>query len=265
MLVATWNVNSVKARHDRLLAFLDRARPDVLCLQELKTVDEGFPFEAVQARGYEAAAYGQKTYNGVAILSRHPLSHVVRGFDDGADEDAQARLVEARVSPANGPSLTVISAYVVNGASVGSDKWAYKLAWMDRLEKTLAARHDPASPLVLAGDFNVAPTDADVKNVARWAGTVLTHEAVRGALARWRAWGLSDAFRAAVPEDPAAPGPFSWWDYRNLGFPKNDGLRIDHVYATAALRPAEAWVDRDERRAGETAPSDHAPVLVRFA
>ena len=108
MLVATWNVNSVKARHDRLLAFLDRARPDVLCLQELKTVDEGFPFEAVQARGYEAAAYGQKTYNGVAILSRHPLSHVVRGFDDGADEDAQARLVEARVSPADGPSLTVI-------------------------------------------------------------------------------------------------------------------------------------------------------------
>lgn len=265
MLVATWNVNSVKARNDRMLAFLDRTRPDVLALQELKTVDDGFPFEAVAERGYAAAVYGQKTYNGVAILSLHPLEAVVRGFDDRDDEDPHARLVSATVSPADSLPLTVVSAYFPNGATVGSDKWAYKTAWMARLERMLAARHRPDERLILTGDFNVAPTDADAKNPDRWDGSVLTHDDVRDALTRLRAWGFADAFRAVVPEDAAAPGPFSWWDYRNLGFPKNDGLRIDHVYATAALRPVEAWVDRDERRTGATPPSDHAPVLVRFA
>lgn len=256
MKLATWNVNSVKARHERLLAFLDRERPDVLCLQELKGVDDAFPYDAVRAHGYEAAVYGQKTYNGVAILSRLPLEDVVRGFDDGDEEDPQARLVAATVA-----GVRVVSAYFPNGAQVGSDKWAYKLAWMERLHAYLG-RHAPADPLVLAGDFNVAPDDAlDVAFPDVWRGSVLTHDAARAALARLRDRGLEDALRRVV----AGPGPYSWWDYRSLGFARNDGLRIDHVYATAplAVQVVEAGVDRDERKGDK--PSDHAPVIVTFA
>lgn len=269
MKLVTWNVNSVRARHDRLVAFLDREAPDVVCLQELKVVDAAFPVEAIAARGYHAAVHGQPTYNGVAILSRTPLRDVVTGFGDGdapADAaDTQARLVTATLDAPPVGAVRVTSAYVPNGASVGSDKWAYKMGWMARLDRALDALRGDL-PYVLAGDFNVAPTDRDVRNVARWAGTVLTHADARAALVAWAARGLDDAVRRLHPD---TDGPYSWWDYRNLGFQKNDGLRIDHVYATPALaaRATEARVDRDERRTTthDTPPSDHAPVVVTFA
>jgi exodeoxyribonuclease III len=255
MKLVTWNVNSVRAREARLLAFLAREAPDVLCLQELKVTEEAFPFDVISDAGYHAAVYGQRTYNGVAILSRTPPEDVARGFDDGDDEDPQARLVWATVE-----GVRVCAAYFPNGQSVGSDKWAYKLAWMQRLRRALD-RLDAAAPFVLAGDFNVAPDERDVAFPEFWRGSVLFHPEARAALEGVRAWGLEDAVRRVVGD---VQGPYSWWDYRALAFPKGDGLRIDHVFATPALaaRATAARVDRDERK-GE-APSDHAPVIVEF-
>ncbi len=253
MKLATWNVNSVRARHDRLMAFLEREAPDVVCLQETKVTDKDFPFEALQEAGYHAATHGQRTYNGVAILSKTPPENVLAGFSDEDEEDAQTRLLAATIN-----GVRVISAYFPNGASVGSDKWAYKLAWMARLRAYLETL-DPKAPAVLCGDFNVAPEDArDVAFPEQWKGSVLTHADARAALEAIRAWGFLDAVRL----HHHAAGPYTWWDYRSLGFVRNDGLRIDHVYITAPLAPrcTDAYVDRDERK-GEK-PSDHAPVLV---
>lgn len=254
MKIATWNVNSVRARHDRLVAFLARHSPDVLCLQELKVEDEAFPADAVRDAGYHAAVFGQKTYNGVAILSRTPPTEVERGLGDDVN-DPQARLVAATVE-----GVRVLSAYFPNGSTVESDKYAYKLSWMARLGAHLRRRYQPDQPLALCGDFNVAPHDDDVKNPDAWRGSVLCHPEARAALESVRAFGLVDVFRKHHP----AGGVYSWWDYRMLGFPKNDGLRIDHVFCTEALaaRSAAATVDRDERKG--KLPSDHAPVLITF-
>jgi exodeoxyribonuclease-3 len=255
MRIITWNVNSIRARHDRLLGVLARHRPDVLCLQELKVEDAAFPWSAVKEAGYEAAVFGQKTYNGVAILSREPAEDVRRGMGDEVD-DPQARLISGVVR-----GVRVISAYFPNGSEVGSDKYVYKVAWMRRLRAMLARDFSPETPLVLAGDFNVAPDERDAKNPEQWRSTVLFNDEIRGALAELRGWGLSDSLR--VVSD--APGVYSWWDYRMLGFPKNDGLRIDHLDVTAPLVPRvrEVRVDRDERKGKQ--PSDHAPVILELA
>ena len=253
MRIATWNVNSVRARKERLLAFLARHRPDVVCLQELKTEEEGFPFEELRAAGWHAAVLGQKTYNGVAVLSREEPVDVATGFGDGGDE-SQARLVAATVG-----GLRVASAYVPNGKEVGSEKWPYKLEWLDRLAAWVR-RQAGGPPLVLCGDFNVAPEERDVASPEAWAGSVLCHPDVR---ARWAALltaGLVDSFRLHHEEG----GLFSWWDYRMLAFPKNDGLRIDHVLIAPALVPrcTGAHIDRDERKG--KLPSDHAPVFAEL-
>lgn len=255
MRIVTWNVNSVRARHDRLLALLARHAPDVLCLQELKLEDAQFPWEAVRAAGYHAETFGQRTYNGVAILSREPAEEVQRGLGDDVD-DSQSRLITARVR-----GVYVASAYFPNGGELGSDKYAYKLAWMKRLGAKLARDFTPSTPLVLAGDFNVAPDDRDAKNPAAWRETTLCSDEVRTALRALRDWGLYDSLRLLTEE----PGVYSWWDYRMLGFPKNDGLRIDHLDVTAPLRERvrEVRVDRDERKGKQ--PSDHAPVLLELA
>lgn len=255
MKLATWNVNSIRARHDRVLAFLDREAPDVVCLQETKTTDKDFPFDALAERGYHATTHGQRTYNGVALLTKAEPADIVRGFDDGADEDPQTRLVAATLG-----GVRFISAYVPNGSSVGSDKWDYKLAWIERLRAYLDTL-DPAQPIALCGDFNVAPDDErDVAFPDQWRGSVLTHETVRDALATLRAWGFVDAVRL----HHHGAGPMTWWDYRRLGFQRGDGLRIDHIYATESLarRCVDAYVDRDERKGDK--PSDHAPVLAVF-
>ncbi|MCA9529936.1 MAG: exodeoxyribonuclease III [Myxococcales bacterium] len=260
MRVATWNINSVKARHERLLGWLERCRPDVLCLQELKVVDEAFPSLAVKALGYDAVVHGQKTYNGVAILSRTPPEDVHVGLGDDVD-DPQARLVSARVS-----GVHIVSAYFPNGGEVGSDKYAYKLRWMQRLRDYLDRRFDARrDQVLLTGDFNVAPEDDDVARPDAWANGVLTHPEVRDALEHVRAFGLQDTFRPFHPRG----GVYTWWDYRGRGFERGDGLRIDHHYATPALaaRAIGATVDRRERAPSEDineGPSDHAPVIVEY-
>ena len=254
MLIATWNVNSVRARQERLLAWLDKHRPDVLCLQELKAVEEAFPFDAVGEAGYRAAVCGQKTYNGVAILSRAEPAGVRRGIDDGVD-DSQARLIAAEVA-----GVHVVNAYVPNGRQVGSDAFDYKLRWMQRLTAYLGRHWSPGDPVVLCGDLNVAADDRDVAEPDEWADTVLCVPQVRQALEGIRRWGLVDVFRKHHGEG----GVYSWWDYRMAAFPRNDGLRLDHVLATEALasRCTRAEVDRDERKGHK--PSDHAPVLAWF-
>lgn len=252
MRIITWNVNSVRARHDRLLALLARHAPDVVCLQELKLEDERFPREELRAAGYHAAVHGQRTYNGVAILSRTPIEDVRVGMGDDVD-DPQARLVGGTIA-----GVRVWSAYFPNGSTPSSDKYRYKLEWMRRLREKLDREESSTRPLVLAGDFNVFPEDRDAKNPGRWRDTVLSTPEVRAALREIRAFGLFDSLR--VVSDAA--DVFSWWDYRMLGFQKDDGLRIDHLDVTPPLRHLirGVWVDRDERE-GEQ-PSDHAPVVL---
>jgi len=255
MKIATWNVNSIRARIERALAWLARQKPDIVCLQELKVVYEAFPLDALRDAGYACAVHGQKTYNGVAILSRAEPADVVRGLDDGVD-DPQARLVSAQVG-----DLRVLSAYVPNGAEVGSEKYAYKLEWLERLLAHIESRFSPADPIVLCGDLNVARDDLDVARPDAWGGSVLCHEDARAAIERIRRWGFTDVFREHHPEG----GIYSWWDYRMLAFPKNDGLRIDHIFATepVAARCVAADVDRAERKGSK--PSDHAPLLAVLA
>jgi exodeoxyribonuclease-3 len=256
MKVATWNVNSIRARQQHVIDWLEAARPDVLCIQELKATEDGFPSDEVAESGYEAAVFGQKTYNGVAIVSRYPITNVVRGFDDDADEDPQARLISAEIE-----GVTIMSAYFPNGGEVGSDKYEYKLQWMARLRETLKRRFDASQDEVaLCGDFNVAPFDDDIGRPAEWRSSVLACDSVREALDDVASTGLQDVVRPFHPQG----GVFSWWDYRGRGFERGNGLRIDHVYCTPKLasRTIGAIVDREER--GRKSPSDHAPVMVEL-
>ncbi len=254
MKIATWNVNSVRARLERLLAWLERTQPDIVCLQELKGRQDVFPHEAIREAGYHAAVYGQRTFNGVAVLSRTEPTRVLRGLDDGV-EDPQARLLAVEVA-----GIQVVSAYVPNGQVVGSPAYAYKLDWLARLRAFLARHFAPKMPLVLCGDFNVARDERDVANPEAWVETVLFHPTSRAALEELLTWGLSDVFRQRHAEG----GLYSWWDYRMLAFAKNDGLRLDYIFATPPLarRCIGAEIDREERK-GEK-PSDHAPVIAEF-
>jgi len=218
--------------------------------------DTDFPYDDIRECGYEAAVSGQKTYNGVAILSRHPIADVVYGLVDDED-DPQARLVSGRIN-----GVTVLSAYFPNGGEVGSDKYEYKLRWMTRLGRMLARRFDPATDeLALCGDFNVAPWDDDIGRLSEWRASVLACDPVRDALTQIASFGLHDVVRPFHPTG----GVFSWWDYRGRGFERGNGLRIDHIYCTPKLaeRTIGAVVDREER--GRKSPSDHAPVVVEFA
>jgi len=255
MRIITWNVNSVRVRQERLLALLQRHAPDVVCLQELKLEAPAFPAELVRQAGYHAVLLGQKTYNGVAILSKQEPVSVLYGLDDGVD-DPQARLVSAVVG-----GVRVVSVYVPNGGAMGSDKWFYKLQWLQRLRAWLERHARPDQPVVVGGDYNVAPDALDVHDPAAWLDEPLYHPEARAALESVLSWGLRDTFRE---RHPGAPNMFSWWDYRMLAFPKNRGLRIDHLFATAPLadRCTHAFIDRDERK-GDS-PSDHAPVVADF-
>lgn len=254
MKLATWNVNSIRARVDRVRGWLEANRPDVLCLQETKVEDAAFPREAFEPLGYRVLTHGQRTYNGVAILSRAEPTDVVRGGPD--ETDVQARLLAATFD-----GVRVVNAYAPNGQAVGTDKFDYKLAWFRRLRALLEARYDRQAPLVLVGDLNVAPEARDVHDPALFERDVLYHPDVRAALGHVLEFGLVDAFRALRPE----PGLYTWWDYRQLAFPRNKGARIDHVLATpaAAGRVKNALIDREQRKGKQ--PSDHAPVVVELA
>jgi exodeoxyribonuclease III len=252
--IATWNVNSIRARQERVLAWLAVQRPTVLCLQETKVPDDAFPQAAFEAAGYHVTAAGQRSYNGVAILSRTPPVHVVRQFGDGEDESA------ARFLSANIEGVQVVCVYVPNGRAVGSNQFIYKLAWLGRLRRYLDRYCDPGKPIVLCGDLNVAPEPRDVHEPAAWQQTVLFHPRARAALRELYVWGLVDAIRLHHSEG----GLFSWWDYRQLSFPRNHGLRIDHILVTSSLaaRCSDAWIDREARKG--SGASDHAPVIASF-
>jgi len=255
MKMATWNVNSIRARQDRLMAFLQRTPVDVLCLQELKTDETDFPRQVLEDAGFHVSAATQRTYNGVAILSRAPQTDVVLELGDGVP-DPQARFVAATVE-----GVRVVSVYVPNGGEVGSDKYAYKLEWLKRLRAWLDSHARVEVPLAVCGDFNVAPEARDVHDPAVWMNESLFHEESRKAFQHVLEFGLQDTLRLRTQD----PGIFTWWDYRMLGFPKNRGLRIDHVLVTPGLgaRCTEVFVDRNERKG--KLPSDHVPVVVTFS
>jgi exodeoxyribonuclease-3 len=251
MLIASWNVNSIRARIDRVTAWLRAAQPDVVCLQELKAEEKDLPaFE-----GYHCAAACQKTYNGVALLSKTPITDVVRGFGDQVD-DPQQRLISGTIA-----GVRILSVYAPNGQSVGSDKWQYKLEWIERLRQHLERSYSATTPLVVAGDFNVAPEARDVHDPLEWEPSVLYHPEARAALMRLRGLGLHDSFRLHHSQ----PGFYSWWDYRMLSFPKNRGLRIDQILVSEPLRArcSDAFIDREARKGKQ--PSDHAPILATIA
>ena len=252
MRIITWNVNSIRTRLDRVLALLDRHAPDVLCLQETKVVDEDFPREAFEPLGWHVETYGQRTYNGVALLSREPATDVARGLP-GEPEDAQRRVIAGTFG-----GIRVIDVYVPNGKDPDSEHFGYKLAWLERLRAWVAACHGPDDPVVLLGDFNIAPDDRDVYDPEAWRGKVHFHPREHEALARLTACGFHDLFRWHHREG----GAYSWWDYRRLGFPMNKGLRIDLILGTecVAERSEACWIDREERK-GDKA-SDHAPVVL---
>lgn len=254
MKIATWNCNSIRARKERLLAYLASAKPDVLCLQELKCDDDDYPVEEIEAAGYRSAIHAQKTYNGVAILARTAPQDVVMGLQDGV-EDPQSRLIAGTVN-----GVRVLSVYAPNGQEVGSDAYQYKLKWYDRLRAYLDKHERNRDKVVVCGDFNVAPEDLDVHDPKAWEGQTLCSLPEREKLKSLIDFGLVDLFRKVHPEDQK----FSWWDYRMLGFPKNKGLRIDHLLVTPKLSAActAIEIDRNERKGKQ--PSDHAPVWAEF-
>ena len=251
MKIATWNVNSLKVRLPQVLQWLAENPVDALCLQETKLTDDKFPVADIEAAGYQAAYAGQKTYNGVAILSRHAMQDVVRNNPLFPDE--QQRIIAATIE-----GMRVICAYVPNGQSVGSDKYEYKLKWLNALHDWLASELARHPQLALLGDYNIAPADADVHDPAAWAGSVLVSDAERAAFRRLCALSLQDAFR--LFEQPEKT--FSWWDYRQMAFRRNMGMRIDHILLSPPLaaRCTACVIDRTPRKWEQ--PSDHTPVIA---
>lgn len=254
MKIATWNINSIGVRQQHVLDWIRTNRPDVLCLQEIKCKDEKFPAEQFRELGYKAEVFGQQTYNGVATLSLAEVSNVIKGFPGDA-EDAQRRLLATTIN-----GVTVVNVYIPNGSEVGSEKYKFKLEWLGKLRKFFDDHLDQQQLVALCGDFNVAPEDRDVHDPKLWAGQILCSEAERAALQQIEDWGLVDVFRQHHADD----GIFTWWDYRGGAFPKNHGLRIDHMWATEPLAEAcsAVWIDKAPRAMER--PSDHVPVVAEF-
>lgn len=253
MKIASWNVNSLKVRLPQVLEWVDRHRPDVLCLQETKSEDANFPLPSIRAAGYEAVFSGQKTYNGVAILSRTPAVDAAAGMP-GFD-DAQKRVIAATFG-----STRVICVYVPNGEAVGSEKFQYKLAWLEALHTWLKEELARHPGLAVLGDFNIAPEPRDVHDPALWEGKVLFSDPEHAALDRLLALGFKDAFR--LFEQPE--NSYTWWDYRMNAFRRKMGLRIDHILLSAALAETctACAIDLEPRRAER--PSDHAPIVAEL-
>ncbi|MBZ0187846.1 MAG: exodeoxyribonuclease III [Candidatus Obscuribacterales bacterium] len=254
MILATWNVNSISVRLPHVLQWLDENQPTALCLQETKTVDQKFPSESFKEIGYHSVFFGQKTYNGVAILSRSEPSKTINGFSEMPKPD-QARFVRAEID-----SVTILNSYVPNGGEPGSDKFAYKIEWLNALRKYLDANLDTSQNVLLCGDFNVAPLDIDVHDPEATRGQILVSDQERVALENVRNWGFVDSFRQHVEEG----GHYTWWDYRAMAFRRKMGFRIDHIWISKALEKkcVRAWIDVAPRK--QERPSDHTPILVEL-
>ena len=259
MKITTWNINGVKARLEGALAYLREASPDVICFQEIKSVDENFPRLEFEDAGYNVVTHGQKGFNGVAILSKTPLEDVTPRLP-GDDADEHARYLEATVATKSG-AIRVASIYLPNGNPIGTEKFIYKQAWMRRLFVRMQTLRDEEMPVVLAGDFNIIPEPQDAKRPAAWVNDALFQPESRGFYREYLNAGYTDAVRACHPE----PDVYTFWDYQAGAFPKNDGIRIDHLLLSpqAADRLVEAGVDRFTR-AWEK-PSDHVPVWVQLS
>ncbi len=255
MQLATWNVNSLAVRLPQVLDWLAANPVDLLCLQELKLTDDKFPHDALQAAGYTAAAFGQKTYNGVAILSRHPLRDVVRNITGLQDE--QSRVIAATVDAPGGP-LRVVNGYFVNGQAPGTDKFTYTMGWLDGLQAMLRNELQAHPRLALLGDFNITADDRDSYDPEGLRETIHHTSEERAHFQALLALGLSDAFR--MFEQPEKS--YSWWDYRDFGFRRNRGLRIDHILVSEALKPLVTACTIDKLPRKNERPSDHTPVVV---
>ena len=255
MKIATWNVNSIHIRLEQILSWLKTTNTDVLCLQETKTVDEKFPLEAINDAGYNVAFCGQKSYNGVAILANREIKDVQKNFP-GDDEDAPKRLIAATVG-----DIRIVNTYIPNGTEIWTDKFTFKLDWLQRLRKFFEETCPKDADVLLCGDFNVAPDERDVWDVSKWEGKLHFSKPERAAIHHVKQWGFADVFR----EKNGDVSEFSWWNYREGAFPKNQGLRIDHIWTSKSLteKCVGCWIDRTPR--GWERPSDHTPVVADFA
>ncbi len=254
MKLATWNVNSLAVRLPQLLDWLAANPVDALVLQETKLTDDKFPTLEIGAAGYQVQWFGQKTYNGVALLSRNPAVDVVKNIPGYGDE--QARVIAGTVE-----GVRVIGAYFPNGQAPDSEKFVYKMAWMEALREWVRCELQTHEQMVLMGDFNIAPEDRDVYDPIAWAGQIHCTPQERAHFQDFLGLGLVDAFR--LFEQP--PKSWSWWDYRNLAFRKNQGLRIDHILLSEALRPRALACEIDKQPRRNERPSDHAPVIVTLS
>jgi exodeoxyribonuclease-3 len=261
MRIATWNVNSVNARLDNVLAWFESAAPDVAVLQEIKCVDEKFPTEAFERLGYNVAVHGQKTYNGVAMLSKHPMEDVRRGlpFLHADEVDEQARYIEAVIAAPT--PFRMVGIYLPNGNPLGTEKFDYKLAWMRRLHAHAQRLLELEEPLVIAGDYNVIPEAEDVANPEAWLGDALFQPQSRGAFRALKNLGFTDAYMQA----DGTPHGYTFWDYQAGAWPRNLGIRIDHLLLSpqAADKLDGVVIHRDER--DKEKPSDHVPVVAELA
>lgn len=254
MKIATWNVNSINVRLEQLLNWLAETETDVVCLQETKCVDENFPYQAIYDAGYYTAFYGQKSYNGVAIISRHEPEDVQKNFPDD-DGDSPKRLIAATIK-----GVRIVNTYIPNGSEVESDKYVFKLDWLQRLRKFFDTTYDRNGDVLLCGDFNVAPDELDVWNVPLWEGKIHFSKPERAAIHHVKQWGFVDVFRKLNGDVKE----YSWWNYREGAFPRNHGLRIDHIWTSPSLaeKCTACWIDKTPRALER--PSDHAPVVAEF-
>jgi exodeoxyribonuclease III len=254
MKIATWNVNSILARLPHVTRWLAAAQPEVLCVQETKCTDDKFPALELKALGYDCVMLGQQSYNGVAIISKAGCANVQRGYPDD-DAASQARLLSVEIN-----GIRIVNVYIPNGQAVGSEKYQFKLEWIGRLRRFFDESYDCRTPVLLCGDFNVAPEDRDVHDPRLWQNRILCSEAERAALQNVKDWGFTDAFRRHTEEG----GHYSWWDYRAGGFRRNLGLRIDHIWVSAPLAARNQGTVIDKEPRGWERPSDHAPVIAEF-
>lgn len=257
--IATWNVNSLRVRLPQVLNWLNQNQPDLFALQETKVEDENFPQSVFEEAGYHVTFTGQKAYNGVAIISRHPPQNILKDLPNV--DNLQKRLIAATYPvSANSYPLRFINLYIPNGQSVGSEKYIYKLLWLEQLEKFLEQEMNQHEHIVILGDFNIAPDPEDVYDPIKWEGRVLFSEPERAHFKRLISMGFCDAFR----QIPQEPDTFSWWDYRTFAFRRNHGLRIDHILITPFLAKSLTHCYIDKKLRTEQPPSDHAPVIATF-
>ncbi len=263
MKIATWNINGIKARHDVLIRWLKEARPDIACLQEIKSIDENFPGNAIEALGYNVETHGQKGFNGVALLSRRPFDEINRGLPMLNDDDApdeQARFIEGTVSTAGGV-ITVVSLYLPNGNPVHTEKFPYKLSWMDRLIEWTKVKLETEEPFILAGDYNVILEPKDCHDPAVWEGDALYHAESKSRYRQLLNLGMVDAMRSSTDD----AGIYTFWDYQAGAWNKNHGIHIDHLLMSPEAARLLTGIEVDTYVRDWEKPSDHVPVWIDYA